>query len=78
MSNVRAGHDFEREICDLLRRHGYDVVRGAGSKGKLAGMDLDIIASKSTPFNKYELGIVLIQAKRTKLYRRMKAAGEIC
>lgn len=66
MTNYRAGADFEREIVRLLKDHGFDVVRAAGSKGKLAGYDADLIASRITPGTKYEIGIVLIQAKRTK------------
>ena len=66
MSNVRASHDFERSVARLFRDAGFDVVRGAASKGRLAGMDVDLVASKQTPGTKYECGLVLMQMKRTK------------
>ena len=66
MTNVRAGHDFEREVARIFKAAGFDVVRAAASKGRLAGLDVDLVASKETPGTKYECGIVLIQAKRTK------------
>lgn len=67
MSNARAGADFEREVAKALRAMGFDVVRGAASKGKLAGMDIDLVASKQTGLNKYEMGVAIFQMKRSKL-----------
>jgi Holliday junction resolvase len=80
MSNVSGGHNFEREIAKLFRDAGFDVIRGAASKGKLAGIDCDIIVSKKTPSNLYEVGVALMQMKRTKrrdkLSAAVKAAGK--
>lgn len=77
MSNYASGARFEREVINLLRDAGFDVTRGAGSKGKLAGLDCDFVASKSTDKTRYEIGFAVFQAKRTKLLRRVKAAGEV-
>lgn len=66
MSNYRQGADFEREIGHIFTAAGFDVVRCAGSKGKLAGFDSDLIATKITDKNKFEVGIVIMQAKRSK------------
>ncbi len=57
---------FERELAKDLRGLGYSVVRAAASKGRLAHWDADLIASKITPGNKYEIGIAIIQCKRSK------------
>ncbi len=65
MSNT--GIAFEQEVARVLRDNGFDVVRAAASKGKLAGMDVDVVATKNTGRTKYEIGIVLMQMKRTKL-----------
>ena len=67
MSTARAGGDFERMIAKAFRDLGFDVVRGAASKGKLAGLDVDLIVSKVTDANKYEVGVALMQMKRSKL-----------
>ena len=34
MSNYRAGRDYEHEVAEMLRAHGYTVMRAAGSKGE--------------------------------------------
>ena len=67
MSNYRGGADFEREIARLFKSAGFDVIRAAGSKGKLAGFDGDLIASKQTGQTKYECGVAIFQMKRTKI-----------
>lgn len=64
MSN--SGIRFEQQLAKDLRGLGYDVVRGAASKGKLAGMDIDLVVSKLTPKNKFEAGVALFQLKRSK------------
>jgi Holliday junction resolvase len=64
MSN--AGIEFERELAKLLRDNGYDVVRGAASKGRLAGFDGDLYASRTTRGTCYEIGIAILQCKRSK------------
>lgn len=66
MSNTRAGHDFEREIGRIFRQAGFDVTRAAGSKGRLAGLDVDLVVSKVTDATKYEIGVALLQCKRSK------------
>ncbi len=66
MTNVRSGHQFERDIAKLLRDNGFDVVRAAASKGRLAGFDCDVIATKLTPGTKFEIGIAFFQMKRSK------------
>ena len=77
MSAYSDGARLEREIRKLFEDAGWQVVRSAGSKGKLAGMDCDLVASKTTDSIKREVGLVVMQAKRTKLKRRVKAAGMI-
>ena len=67
MTRYRSGADFERELVSLLRDHGFDAVRSAGSKGKLAGMDCDLVATKFTDRTKYEFALLIAQCKRTKL-----------
>lgn len=66
MANYRAGQALEHEIIALFQGAGFECVRGAGSKGKFAGMDVDIIATKTTDRLKREVAVVLMQAKRTK------------
>lgn len=67
VSNYASGANFEREISKLLKAAGFEVTRAAGSKGKLAGFDGDLIASKQTGQTKYECGVAIFQMKRTKL-----------
>jgi Holliday junction resolvase len=60
---------LEREIINILRKHGYETIRGAGSKGKLAGlceacggaMKIDVTASKVT--NKLERTVFMVFAQ---------------
>lgn len=66
MNRARSGHDFEREIARVFRDAGFEVIRGAASKGRLAGMDVDLIASKETHSNTYEVGVALMQMKRSR------------
>ncbi len=75
MSNVSTSHQFERDIAKLFRDAGYDVIRGAASKGKLAGMDIDLVVSKVTATGiKFEVGVALMQMKRSKLRTKESAA----
>ncbi len=67
MSN--RGIAFERELAKLFRDAGFDVVRGAASKGRLAGMDMDLVVSKATDKTRYEVGVALLQCKRTQRAR---------
>ena len=66
MSNYSKGVTFEREVAKLFRDNGFDVLRAASSKGKLAGFDCDVIVSKETKKNKFEIGVALMQMKRSK------------
>lgn len=75
MSNVSRGHDLEREIISIFRDAGWDCVRAAGSKGKLVGIDCDLIASRFTRTDKRECAVLVMQAKRSR--RKLRAgAGE--
>ncbi|MGI9292381.1 MAG: hypothetical protein ACR2PS_00235 [Pseudomonadales bacterium] len=67
MTKARQGGDFERDIAKLFRDNGFDVIRGAASKGKLAGFDCDLVVSKATHSTRYEVGVALMQMKRTKV-----------
>jgi len=77
MTGYRSGADFERELVNLLRGAGFDVTRAAGSKGRLAGIPCDLVATKTTHATKYEIAVVILQAKRSKLLRRVKAARSV-
>lgn len=57
------GIAFEHEIAKLFRKNGYDVVRGAASKGRPFGIDADLIASKRTAQNDKIAVLVVIQCK---------------
>lgn len=64
MTNYRKGRNLEYEITNVLKKAGWSVMRGAGSKGEVDGYKCDIVASKRG--NKYndKVYIVLMQAKR--------------
>lgn len=75
MSNYRAGTTFEREIINLLKQHGFSVIRGAGSKGEVAEFGKsDFIASKITDQKEYTLGFAVFQCKTKK---RKKGVEEV-
>lgn len=62
------GITWERQLKKDLESLGYDVVRGAGSKGRLFGMDADLIGSKmivskDTSRNKKMACVLIIQCK---------------
>lgn len=46
------GIEWERQLKKDLESLGYSVMRGAGSKGTLFGMKVDLIVSKDTSRNK--------------------------
>ena len=51
------------------------MIRGAASKGRLAGFDADIIVSKVTQQGvRYEVGVAIMQMKRTKRRSKVSAA----
>lgn len=73
MSRYSRGAALEREIVNLLRAHGYETIRGAGSKGKMAGlcehcggpMKIDVTASKTTDRSERTVFLVFAQMKLT-------------
>ena len=62
-SKYHRGRNLEWEVRKLFEDAGWDVLRGAGSKGEVAGFPTDLIASKSSPRNDKTIYIVLMQAK---------------
>ena len=48
MSDRGKGRKFEHEIRQILKAHGFSVVRGAGSKGEFFGDKVDLVATKPT------------------------------
>jgi Holliday junction resolvase len=67
MSTATRGRALEHEIRELLRRAGYSVTRGAGSKGELdldgCPMKVDLIATKTGGQLERQLFIVGVQCK---------------
>ena len=63
MSTATKGRALEHYVRTLLRNDGWDVIRGAGSKGEVAGFKADLVATKWTDQTKRELYLVCIQAK---------------
>ena len=57
---VRKGDDYEREVADMFRKHGYHCTRSARSKG-----EYDLIAYKKN-FYKKICFIVFVQCKLKK------------
>lgn len=66
MTNYQSGRAFEYQVKRLLEQAGFEVTRAASSKGKFAGMPTDLIATRFTDDYKYELGILVLQCKKTK------------
>jgi Holliday junction resolvase len=70
MSTASKGRALEHAVRNLFQANGWAVLRGAGSKGQFdcgAGVvKPDLIASKCTAANKYEVQIVLLQCKARK------------
>ena len=67
----QAGRSLEYEVANLFREAGWDIIRGAGSKGDIAigkgdRFKADLVVSKETPTNTREVWIVCMQCKRTK------------
>ena len=57
------GITLEREVINLFRDAGWDVIRGAGSKGEVLGIKTDLVATKKTPYNNKTALMVLVQCK---------------
>jgi Holliday junction resolvase len=76
MSSATKGRAYEHEVRDMLRAHGYAVTRGAGSKGQFDSpegvVNCDLIASRITRSNGYELQLLIVQAKVRGLRRSSK------
>ena len=66
-SRYRSGHVLELEVAKVFREAGWEIVRGAGSKGVVDGFKVDLVASKRTPRSEKNIYIVLLQAKRISL-----------
>lgn len=66
-TNYQRGINLENKIRKLFQDAGYDVIRGAGSKGKVLGFDTDLVASRTFGKNEDTVGIVLLQCKRKKI-----------
>lgn len=63
MTATSKGVTFERELRQLLEAHGYSVIRGAGSKGKVFGFPADLVATKDTGQNTKSAHMIIIQCK---------------
>lgn len=74
MTNYARGVKVERELINLLKNNGWDVVRGAGSKGKLLGIDADFVATKTTRDNEQTCLLVVGQVKVSK--RKKQQGGQ--
>lgn len=64
MTNYRKGRALEYEVIDLFKQAGWSVIRGAGSKGEVDGMKVDIQVSKRGTKYLDTVYIALLQAKR--------------
>jgi hypothetical protein len=51
----------------MFEAHGWDSIRGAGSKGTVDGFKTDLVFSKRSAQNESVIYLVLMQAKRRKL-----------
>lgn len=63
VSTASKGRAFEHQIRELFRSAGFDVIRGAGSKGEFCGEKIDLVASKVTPENEYSVYLYLMGAQ---------------
>ena len=61
VNRMKKGRDYEYEVLEMLRKHGYNVSRSAGSHG-----EWDITAVKKGPRSRRVLYVLLIQAKMSK------------
>lgn len=70
MSKYSRGRALEYDVAETLRADGWQIIRGAGSKGEFAfpdapdGVKSDLVASRIGRTNKDEIHILVIQAKR--------------
>lgn len=66
MNTAAKGRRLEHEVRTILEAQGYQVIRGAGSKGQVLDWKADLLASKWTDQTKREVWIVLLQCKVSK------------
>jgi Holliday junction resolvase len=66
MSHYSRGVAVEREIISLFKQAGWDVVRGAGSKGRALGIDADFVCTKQTLETERTCYLVVGQVKLKK------------
>lgn len=64
MTNYRKGRSLEYEVTNIFKKAGWSVIRGAGSKGEVDGMKVDIQVSKRGTKYLDTVYIALLQAKR--------------
>ena len=73
MSTAKKGRAFEHEVRELFRAAGYCVIRGAGSKGELAGAGkVDLVATRLTAQTEYKVFLTVIGAQ-CKVKKRRKS-----
>lgn len=63
MNTAHKGRALEHQIRHLLEADGWQVIRGAGSKGAVLDWKADLLASKWTDQTKREVWLALIQCK---------------
>lgn len=66
MNTARKGRALEHSVRALLEADGWQVIRGAGSKGMVADWKADLLATKWTDQTKRELWIAVLQCKVNK------------
>lgn len=63
MARYHAGRALEHEVRKLFRDAGWDVLRGAGSKGEVFGIKADLVATRQTRDSKRTAVMVIVQCK---------------
>lgn len=58
MNRAHKGRRFEHEIINILKAHGFSVIRGAGSKGEWRGQKVDFVFSKETDHTTYTVAFM--------------------
>jgi len=62
-TNYKSGRALEYEVKQIFTDAGWDIMRGAGSKGDVFGMKADLIATKQTGNKKKTAVMCVIQCK---------------
>jgi Holliday junction resolvase len=61
MNAAHKGRRFEHEVREIFHNAGFNVIRGAGSRGKfIDGTDVDLVCTKLTNANEYKVFLSLI------------------